>query len=69
MTVDEYLNSGYSPDMEYVNGVLVERNVGPPLHSFLQKLVLLHFARFEQDLRFISSGVPHQSRLFTLPRA
>ena len=33
--VDEYLNSSYSPDMEYVDGVLVERNVGTPAHSAL----------------------------------
>jgi Uma2 family endonuclease len=52
--VDEYLHSSYSPDMEYVDGILVERNVGTIPHSFLQKLLLLHFARFERDLGFVA---------------
>src|SRR5271165_5381854 len=31
--VDEYLKSGYEPDMEYVDGRLEERNVGEIEHS------------------------------------
>lgn len=34
--VDEYLNTSYDPDVEYVDGVLVERNVGDWLHSLVQ---------------------------------
>jgi Uma2 family endonuclease len=34
--VEEYLNTSYDPDMEYVDGVLVERNVGDWLHSLIQ---------------------------------
>lgn len=34
--VEEYLNTSYDPDMEYVDGVLVERNVGDWLHSLVQ---------------------------------
>ncbi|MBV8842108.1 MAG: Uma2 family endonuclease [Bryobacterales bacterium] len=34
--VEEYLNTAYDPDMEYVDGVLVERNVGDWLHSLVQ---------------------------------
>src|SRR5665811_886958 len=52
--VEEYLNSSYSPDMEYVDGVLVERNVGALPHGLLQKLLLLHCARFEQEMRFLA---------------
>jgi len=36
VAVDEYLNSSYRPDMEYEDGVLVERNVGDWLHSTVQ---------------------------------
>jgi Uma2 family endonuclease len=36
ISVEEYLNTSYSPDMEYVDGVLVEINVGDPRHSFVQ---------------------------------
>src|SRR6202171_2933159 len=34
--VEEYLNTSYDPDVEYVDGVLVERNVGDWLHSTVQ---------------------------------
>jgi Uma2 family endonuclease len=33
ISVEEYLNTSYSPDMEYVDGVLVDRNVGDLPHS------------------------------------
>ena len=36
ISVEEYLNTSYDPDMEYVDGVLVERNVGDWLHSLVQ---------------------------------
>ena len=36
ITVEEYLNTAYDPDMEYVDGVLVERNVGDWLHALVQ---------------------------------
>ena len=29
ISVEEYLRTSYSPDKEYVDGVLVERNVSP----------------------------------------
>jgi Uma2 family endonuclease len=34
--VEEYLNTSYDPDVEYVDGVLEERNVGDLLHSSIQ---------------------------------
>ena len=37
--VEEYLHTSYEPDMEYVNGQLVERNVGEYFHSLLQLLI------------------------------
>ncbi len=36
ISVEEYLNTSYRPDMEYVDGVLVETNVGDLLHSAVQ---------------------------------
>src|SRR5580658_5344975 len=36
ISVEEYLNSSYEPDMEYVDGELVEINVGDPIHSLVQ---------------------------------
>jgi Uma2 family endonuclease len=38
--VDEYLNTAYDPDVEFVDGVLVERNMGDWLHSLIQSNVL-----------------------------
>lgn len=36
VSVEEYLASAYSPDRDYVNGVLGERNVGEKSHSEYQ---------------------------------
>ena len=36
ISLEEYLNTSYDPDVEYVDGVLVERNVGDWLHSLVQ---------------------------------
>ncbi|MGB6745402.1 MAG: Uma2 family endonuclease [Terracidiphilus sp.] len=36
ISVEEYLSTGYEPDCEYEDGVIVERNVGEFEHSFLQ---------------------------------
>jgi Uma2 family endonuclease len=36
LSVEEYLNTSYSPDMEYIDGLLVGRNVGDEAHSLLQ---------------------------------
>ena len=36
VSVDEYLHSSYDPDCDYVDGELVERNVGERYHSELQ---------------------------------
>ena len=41
VSVEEYLNTSYEPDREYVDGVLVERNVGESWHSWVQRNILL----------------------------
>ena len=38
--VEEYLNTSYHPDVEYVDGVLEERNVGDLLHGLVQSNVI-----------------------------
>ncbi|SPE42662.1 conserved hypothetical protein [Candidatus Sulfopaludibacter sp. SbA3] len=45
ISVEEYLSTSYSPDMEYVDGVLVERNAGDWLHSLVQRNVILALSR------------------------
>jgi len=41
--LEEYLNTSYDPDVEYVDGVLVERNVGDWLHSLIQRNIIVAF--------------------------
>ncbi len=47
VSVEEYLCTAYEPDREYVDGVLVERNVGKRKHSRLQTRIITHLASFE----------------------
>jgi Uma2 family endonuclease len=37
VSLEEYLNTSYDPDVEYVDGELVERHVGDWLHSLIQR--------------------------------
>lgn len=37
ISVEEYLSTSYDPDVEYVDGVLVERNVGALSHGLVQR--------------------------------
>lgn len=58
VALEVYLRTNYDPDMEYVGGALVERNVGERRHSRLQAfLVALLMAREAQG-RF--HGYPEQ---------
>jgi Uma2 family endonuclease len=45
---EEYLRTSYHPDMEYVDGALVERHVGERRHSRLQFLIGALLAPREQ---------------------
>ena len=48
VSVAEYLNTGYEgPDREYVDGRIVERNVGERSHSLPQKRLVLFFGPLE----------------------
>jgi Uma2 family endonuclease len=42
VALEEYLNTSYSPDREYVDGVVVERHVGDRPHSMVQKNVTIY---------------------------
>jgi Uma2 family endonuclease len=49
VSVEEYLSTSYEDgDREYVDGVLVERNLGTLPHSFLQRILLRHFSGYEE---------------------
>jgi Uma2 family endonuclease len=42
LSVEDYLNTSYTPDVEYRDGVVVERNVGEQAHAWLQGLLTLY---------------------------
>jgi Uma2 family endonuclease len=52
VSVDDYLNASYRPDVEYVDGHLVERSVPTYLHSLLQALLIGHFRQFEKEGKY-----------------
>jgi Uma2 family endonuclease len=43
ISVEEYLSTGYEPDCEYDNGVIVERHLGEFEHSFMQAILATLF--------------------------
>ena len=51
--VEEYKRTSYEPDREYVNGMLVERNVGERQPSFLQATLAAYLYNLRRaDARF-----------------
>src|SRR6266568_2641991 len=54
LSVEEYLNTSYDPDVEFVDGVLVERNVGDWLHSLVQSNVLFALRRKYPQLKVVA---------------
>lgn len=49
LTVDEYLHSNYSPDCDYVDGELQERNVGELDHTKLQTALAIWFGSHDKE--------------------
>jgi len=50
--VEEYLRTTYHPDMEYLEGQLVERHVGEYFHSLLQSLIVGLLLSRRRERRF-----------------
>ena len=50
--VEEYLSTTYHPDMEYVDGQLLERHVGEHYHSLLQILIAGELQGRRRERRF-----------------
>ncbi len=51
--LSEYLNTSYRPDCDYIDGELLERNVGEWDHSRLQALLTGCFLRLEKKLSIL----------------
>ena len=49
ISLDEYLNTSYEPDMDFVDGALVRRNVGTQLHGLLQTIVVVYFGQYRKS--------------------
>jgi Uma2 family endonuclease len=49
LSIIEYLNTTYEPDLEYVDGQLVERNVGKWEHGRIQALLAIWFGLHEDE--------------------
>src|SRR5271154_1567457 len=54
VSAEEYLNTSYDPDVEFVDGVLLERNVGDWLHSLIQSNVLFALRRKYPHLKVVA---------------
>ena len=50
VSVEEYLHTDYSPDCDFVDGVLEDRNVGQKKHAKTQTLIAMVLARLLQSL-------------------
>ena len=51
VSLDEYLNSAYEPDRDYVDGVLLERHVGTQRHALLQTILAVFFSQYRKSHR------------------
>jgi Uma2 family endonuclease len=49
LSIEEYLHTSYSPDADYVDGEIEERNLGEFEHARLQLLIGAFFAMHEKD--------------------
>ena len=70
VSVQDYLTTTYRPDRDYVDGVLVERNVGQKDHSKLQGEVFAWFRSRRQDLRlaaFPEQRIQVSARRYRVP--
>ena len=48
--VEEYLRSNYDPDREYVDGQIVERNLGEQTHSRIQREIIIYLGTRAKNL-------------------
>lgn len=53
VSVEQYLNTSYDPDVEYVDGTLLERNVGDWLHSLIQSNIIFALRTKYPKLRVV----------------
>jgi Uma2 family endonuclease len=52
VSIEDYLSTSYSPDREYIDGRIVERNLGELTHGRIQRKLIVYF-----DLRSKELGI------------
>ena len=52
ISLEEYLNTSYEPDMEYADGVLIGRNVGTQRHGLLQSFIIVFLSEFRLQYQY-----------------
>lgn len=70
VTLQEYLNTSYRPDCDYLEGELLERNVGEWDHARLQMLLSGYFHSLEKQLGILvvpEQRVQVKARRFRVP--
>jgi Uma2 family endonuclease len=70
VSVEEYLRTSYRPDCDYVDGEVLERNVGERDHSKLQREFILYFGTRAKKLGinvFPEQRVQVSARRFRIP--
>ena len=50
ISVEEYLHTSYDPDCDYVDGEVIERNMGELEHSGLQRLIVVWLGSRQKEL-------------------
>lgn len=55
LSVEHYLNTSYDPEVEYVDGTLLERNVGDWTHSLIQSNILFALRTKYPHLKIVPS--------------
>jgi hypothetical protein len=64
VSLDEYLNTAYEPYRDFVDGVLLQRNVGTQPHGMLQAILAMFFGQYRK-----SHDLPVRRRRCRLPTA
>ena len=68
--VEEYLHTAYRPDCDYVDGEIVDRNVGDRIHSECQGLIYTHLRKLGEGLQlfaFVEWRVQVSRERFRIP--
>jgi Uma2 family endonuclease len=70
VSVREYLSTSYRPDCDYIDGVVLERNVGEKSHSQLQSAIWLYYHLRREQWRlwgFVELRVQVSATRFRVP--